>query len=159
MNPDYFQKKNSLANQLLLYTSFLHLLAMVIYQIPYFHETTVYIGDFSLQLVRTIGLNKFVLMQYEGMPLCYPPGGPDSDSIPCNNPLSLNGMLPVMLILIILYFQKMVYTSKAYGRVIEKMKREEMKREEKQIRLRRQVENDALHRNEGKGLVSFKVDD
>lgn len=149
LNPDYFQKKNSRAILLLLYTSFLHLLAMVVYQIPFFHETTISVGDFSLPLVRTIGLNKYVLMQYDGMPMCYPPGGPSSDPVPCNNPLSLGGMLPVMLILIILYFQRMVYASEAYSRVIDQMNTTEKRRMEKQMELRRQVERDAIHRHEG----------
>lgn len=47
--------------------------------------------------------------------------------IPCSSPLSIRGMLPVMLIVIIIYFQKMICSSNIYELVEQQIRSEEAK--------------------------------
>lgn len=150
--PDSLKKRNSMAIRLLLLLSYLHLFAFVVYQIPFFHEATVCINDFYLPIVRTIGLSKLVLVTYDGMPECYPAYG-DMTPVTCNSPLSIRGMLPIIMIVILLYFQKMICYSDAYNLVVKKIRSEQIKEQKRRDTLLEQVRSDYASRQEGRILV------
>ena len=149
--PDSLKKRNSMAIRLLLLLSYLHLFAFVVYQIPFFHETTVCINDFCLPIVRTIGLSKLVLVTYDGMPECYPAYG-DMTPVTCNSPLSIRGMLPIMMIVILLYFQKMICNSDMYGVVLKSMKDEEKRADKKRETILQQMNEAYVRRKEGESV-------
>lgn len=146
------KKRNSLAIRLLLLLSYLHLFAFVVYQIPFFHETTVCINDFCLPIVRTIGLSKLVLVSYDGMPECYPAYG-DMTPVTCNSPLSIRGMLPIMMIVILLYFQKMICFSNAYNLVVKKIRSEQIKEQKRRGALLDQVRSEYTNRQESTSTI------
>ena len=144
------KKRNSLAMRLLLVVSYFHLFAFVVYQVPFFKETTVCVKDFCIPLMRTIGLSKLVLVAYDGMPVCYPPIGDMSNPIPCSSPLSIRGMLPVMLIVVIIYFQKMICSSNIYELVEQQIRSEEAKAVKRRAKLLEQIEMEYSNRQRGR---------
>lgn len=148
--PDAMKKRNSLVMHLLLIVSYFHLFAFVVYQVPFFKETTVCVQDFCIPLMRTIGLSKLVLVPYDGMPVCYPPIGDMSNPIPCNSPLSIRGMLPVMLIVVIIYFQKMICSSSMYELVEQQIRSEEAKGVKRRNKLLEQIKMEYSNRQSGR---------
>ena len=96
------------------------------YQIPSFQEINYCTENFCIQVFRTIGLSKFVSAHYEGEPICYSQFVKEV-IIPCFHPLSIQGMLPVMMIVIILYLQKIIANSDAYHVILKNMKADKSK--------------------------------
>lgn len=93
---------------------------------PSFQEINYCTDSYCIPIFRTIGLSKFVSVHYEGEPVCYSQFVRD-EVIPCYHPLSIHGMLPVMLIVTILYLQKIILNSPAYDVVLKNNKAEEEK--------------------------------
>ena len=106
-------------------------------------------NSFCIQVWHTIGLTKLVLKDYDGAPVCYIQQEDDIRQVKCENPLSLRGMLPVVLIVILLYFQKMICNSTMYGLVAKSIKEEEEKAEKKRAKLVEKVNQEYIRRNEG----------
>ena len=71
----------------------------------------------------------------------------------CENPLSIRGMLPVVLIVILLYFQKMICNSTMYGLVAKSIKEEEKKAEKKREQLLEKVNQEYVRRKEGENAA------
>ena len=147
--PEKMRRRNSLSMTLLLLIAFIHLAAFTAFQMPFFQESNYCVNSFCIQVWHTIGLTKLVLKDYDGAPVCYIQQEDDIRQVKCENPLSLRGMLPVVLIVILLYFQKMICNSTMYGLVAKSIKEEEEKAEKKRAKLVEKVNQEYIRRNEG----------
>ena len=147
--PEKMRKRNSLSMTLLLVLSFLHLAAYTFFQLPFFQEADFCIGSYCIPVWHTIGLTKLVLMDYDGAPTCTVQMDDTIVSVKCENPLSIRGMLPVMLIVVILYFQKMISNSDMYGVVLKSMKDEEKRAGKKREKILQQMNEAYVRRKEG----------
>lgn len=150
--PEKMRKRNSLSMTLLLVLSFLHLAAYTFFQLPFFQEADFCIGSYCIPVWHTIGLTKLVLMDYDGAPTCTVQMDDTIVSVKCENPLSIRGMLPVMLIVVILYFQKMISNSDMYGVVLKSMKDEEKRAGKKREKTLQQMNEAYVRRKEGVGV-------
>ena len=149
VNPVKLKVRNSFSTRLLLFLSYLHLLSINLYQLPSFQEINYCSGNFCIQVFRTIGLSKFVSVRYEGEPICYSQLIED-EIVECSHPLSITGMLPVMLIVVILYLQKVISNSTAYDMIDRNLKVDEKKGERRREVLVDGIINDYSNRQEGK---------
>ena len=91
-------------------------------------------------------------MDYDGAPTCTVQMDDTIVSVKCENPLSIRGMLPVMLIVVILYFQKMISNSDMYGVVLKSMKDEEKRAGKKREKTLQQMNEAYVRRKEGVGV-------
>ena len=151
--PEKMRRRNSLSMTLLLLSAFLHLAAFTTFQMPFFQESDYCVNSFCIQIWHTIGLTKLVLKDYEGAPVCYIQQDEEVRQVKCENPLSIRGMLPVVLIVILLYFQKMICNSTMYGLVAKSIKEEEKKAEKKREQLLEKVNQEYVRRKEGENAA------
>lgn len=151
--PEKMRRRNSLSMTLLLLIAFLHLAAFTTFQMPFFQESDYCVNSFCIQIWHTIGLTKLVLKDYEGAPVCYIQQDEEVRQVKCENPLSIRGMLPVVLIVILLYFQKMICNSTMYGLVAKSIKEEEKKAEKKREQLLEKVNQEYVRRKEGENAA------
>jgi hypothetical protein len=84
--------------------------------------------------------------------VCYEYNDQDYIEVPCTGPFNIHSLLPVMLIVIVLYLQRKISTSKEYNSVVQDMDKGKEKAGGRRKNIIQQFYNDLKEKRNGKSL-------